>query len=46
MRINVMLPEYTIDGYEAYQSRGPRPHVDDEPAQPQDTHSEEFAAAI
>jgi ATP-dependent RNA helicase DeaD len=28
-RINRMLPEYTIDGYEAYRARPPRPHVDD-----------------
>jgi ATP-dependent RNA helicase DeaD len=29
-RINRMLPEYTVDGYEAYRARAPRPHVDDE----------------
>ncbi len=29
MRINVMIPEYTIEGYEAYRPKKPRLHVDD-----------------
>ncbi|HUG89556.1 MAG TPA: DEAD/DEAH box helicase [Planctomycetaceae bacterium] len=29
-RINQMLPEYTIEGYDAYRARPPRPHVNEE----------------
>jgi ATP-dependent RNA helicase DeaD len=29
-RINKLLSEYTIEGYQAYQSRGPRPTVEEE----------------
>lgn len=30
MRVNMLLDQYQIDGFEAFQDRGPRPHVDDE----------------
>jgi ATP-dependent RNA helicase DeaD len=30
-RINTLLPEYTVDGFEAYRPRAPRPTVDDAP---------------
>lgn len=46
IRINFMLPEYKIDGFEAFRPSGPRAHVDDEKPTDQDTHFEEFAHAI
>jgi hypothetical protein len=33
MRINQMLPEYQIEGFQPFRPRAPRPHVKDEPAE-------------
>ncbi|MGH7127617.1 MAG: helicase-related protein, partial [Planctomycetaceae bacterium] len=41
-RINTMLPEYTIEGFEAFRSRGPRPHVVEEKTDYHDLVSADF----
>ena len=42
-RINTMLPEYIVDGYEAFRPKKPKPRV--EPAAPSRTHDFEFSLA-
>ena len=40
MRVNQLLSEYKVDGFDAYTPRDPRPHVDDE--QPEQIEVAEF----